>query len=57
MAGYHGGDVHGWWDAFNPTYNWSYTPREVKAWFKGYGFEKVKLTHKYSINMRGVYQG
>jgi 2-polyprenyl-3-methyl-5-hydroxy-6-metoxy-1,4-benzoquinol methylase len=57
MAGYHGGDVHGWWDAFNPTYNWSYTPREVKAWFETYGFKDIKMTQKYSINMRGVYRG
>jgi 2-polyprenyl-3-methyl-5-hydroxy-6-metoxy-1,4-benzoquinol methylase len=57
MAGYHGGDIHGWWDAFNPTYNWSYDPKEVKTWFETYDFKKIKLTHKYSINMRGVYRG
>ena len=53
----YGDDVHGWWDAFNPTYNWSYTPKEVKAWFEAYDFEKIKLTHKYNINMRGVLRG
>lgn len=56
MVALHGGDVHGWWDAFNPKYNWSYTPREVKDWFQWYGFGHIKLTQKYSINMRGIYR-
>ena len=50
----HRGNLHGWWDAFNPKYNWSYTPNEVKGWFKSEGFRKVKLTQKYNINMKGV---
>lgn len=57
MVTLHGGDLHGWWDAFNPTYNWSYTPREVKTWFEKYGFRDIKLTQKYNINMRGIYRG
>jgi SAM-dependent methyltransferase len=56
MVTRHGGDVHGWWDAFNPTYNWSYAPKEVKLWFETFGFEKIRLTQKYSINMRGIYR-
>jgi SAM-dependent methyltransferase len=57
MVARHGGDVHGWWDAFNPTYNWGFTPKEVKPWFVAYGFNDIKLTQKYNINMRGVYRG
>jgi len=49
-----GGDLHGWWDAFNPTYNWSYTESEVRRWFKEEGFGQIILTAKYNINMRGV---
>ena len=56
MVTLHGGDIHGWWDAFNPTYNFSYTPKQIRAWFEGCGFRDVKLTQKYSINMRGVYR-
>ena len=48
-----GGDVHGWWDAFNPRYNWSFEPREIERWFRDEGFEDIKLTQKYNINMRG----
>jgi len=50
----HGGNLHGWWDAFNPKYNWSYEPKEIKRWFKEEGFKKIKLTKKYNINMRGA---
>jgi len=49
----YGGNLHGWWDAFNPEFNWSYEPNEIKKWFKEEGFEKIKLTQKYNINMRG----
>lgn len=48
-----GGHIHGWWDAYNPQYNWSYEPKEIKRWFEEEGFMKTKLTKKYNINMRG----
>ena len=57
MIGMHGGNLHGWWDAFNPKYNWSYEPKEIKRWFKEEGFKKIKLTQKHNINMRGVKSG
>ncbi len=50
----YGGNLHGWWDAFNPEYNWSYEPKEIRKWFKEEGFKKIKLVQKYNINMRGV---
>lgn len=49
----YGGHLHGWWDALNPLYNWSYSPKEIKKWFQEEGFEQVELTQKYNINMRG----
>ena len=49
-----GGDVHGWWDAFNPIYNWSYHERDVDKWFREEGFRDIVLTAKYNINRRGV---
>jgi len=48
------GNLHGWWDAFNPMYNWGYAPNEIKGWFKEEGFRRIKLTQKYNINMKGV---
>jgi 2-polyprenyl-3-methyl-5-hydroxy-6-metoxy-1,4-benzoquinol methylase len=50
----YGGNLHGWWDAFNPEYNWSYEPEEIKRWFKEEGFKEIRLIKKYNINMRGV---
>lgn len=50
----YGSTLHGWWDAYNPEYNWSFYPLDVKQWFKENGFEKIKLTKKRNINMRGV---
>lgn len=49
-----GGDVHGWFDAFNPKYNWSWTEDEIMKWFQEEGFKNIKLTSKYNINMQGV---
>ncbi len=49
-----GGNIHGWYDAFNPTYNFSYTEDEIKKWFEEEGFHKIKLIKKLNINMRGV---
>ena len=51
----HGGNLHGWWDALNPTYNYSYTPSEVETWFTAEGFKEITLTREVMINMRGVY--
>jgi hypothetical protein len=48
-----GGDMHGWFDAFNPTFNWSFHEKEPKRWFKEEGFEKVRLVTKHNINMNG----
>ena len=50
-----GGTVHGWYDAFNPTYNFSYTENEIKKWFKEEGFAKIKITRKRNINIRGQF--
>jgi 2-polyprenyl-3-methyl-5-hydroxy-6-metoxy-1,4-benzoquinol methylase len=54
MMSKYGGHIHGWWDAYNPQYNWSFEPKEIKRWFEEEGFRKIKLTKKYNINMRGV---
>lgn len=50
-----GGDVHGWFDAFNPQHNWSFTEREVQGWFEEEGFSAIRLVKKYNINMRGQF--
>jgi len=54
MVQEYGSTLHGWWDAFNPEYNWSFYPIDVKQWFLKNGFGKIKLTKRKSINMRGV---
>ncbi|MGA2785826.1 MAG: class I SAM-dependent methyltransferase [Candidatus Bathyarchaeia archaeon] len=51
----HGGNLHGWWDALNPAYNYSYTPSEVETWFTTEGFRGITFTKNVMINMRGVY--
>lgn len=48
-----GGTFHGWWDALNPTYNFSYDEDEVRVWFEEENFSDIRLTQKYSINMQG----
>jgi len=50
----YGGNLHGWYDAFNPKYNWSYTPREIRKWYKENGFTEIIVTQKKNINIRGV---
>ena len=42
----HGGKLHGWWDAFNPKYNWSYEPKEIKRLLKKEKIKKIKMTEK-----------
>ena len=50
-----GGDVHGWFDAFAPKYNWSFSSDEVKDWFEKEGFANIKLRMiKQNINMNGI---
>lgn len=51
----HGGNMHGWWDALNPTYNYSYSPSEIESWFSKAGFKEIQLTREIMINMRGKY--
>lgn len=51
----HGGNLHGWYDAFNPIYNFSYHPIEIRKWFKNEDYKKIVLTKRMpSINMRGI---
>jgi len=45
-----GGDIHGWFDAFNPEFNFSFTPKEVEGWFEEEGFSKIKLRVKSHFN-------
>ena len=45
-----GGDIHGWFDAFNPEVNFSFMPEEVKKWFEAEGFHKIKLRVKSHFN-------
>lgn len=54
MVREHGGNVHGWWDAFNPEFNFSFSPKEIEKWFKEEEFKDIRLVKKYNINMRGV---
>jgi len=50
----HGGEIHGWFDALNPTYNWSHSPDEVKQWFIEEGFKNIRQTNTSNINMNGI---
>jgi 2-polyprenyl-3-methyl-5-hydroxy-6-metoxy-1,4-benzoquinol methylase len=50
-----GGDVLGWFDAFNPKFNWSHSADEVRQWFEDEGFINIKLRMvKQNINMNGI---
>jgi hypothetical protein len=51
----YGGTIHGWFDAYNSTYNWGFTEKEIKKWFKEEGFSNVKLVTKHNINMNGQF--
>lgn len=48
-----GSTIHGWYDALNPTYNFSYYEEQIRSWFEEEGFCKIKLITKYNINMNG----
>ena len=52
-----GGILHGWYDALNPIYNYSFTENEIKKWFEEEGFIKIKISQKYSINIQGQFGG
>ena len=53
----HRGNIHGWFDALNPTFNWSHSADEVKQWFEDEGFSEIKLRMiKQNINMNGILQ-
>ena len=52
----YGSDIHGWFDAFNPEFNWSFTTDEVKKWFEEEGFKDIKFKEKPNINMNGILQ-
>jgi 2-polyprenyl-3-methyl-5-hydroxy-6-metoxy-1,4-benzoquinol methylase len=55
MVKKHRGNIHGWFDALNPTYNWSYSSDEIESWFKEEGFSEIKLRMvKQNINMNGI---
>jgi len=56
MAKKYGGEIHGWFDALNPTYNWSHSADEVKQWFVEEGFTNIKKITKgnSNINMNGI---
>lgn len=51
-----GSDIHGWFDAFNPEFNWSFTTDEVKRWFVEEGFSDIKFKAHPNINMNGILQ-
>lgn len=62
MVWRYGGTIYGWFDAFNPKFNWGFTENEVKNMFIEEGFENIKLVHtisrfnvnkSYNINMIG----
>jgi len=50
-----GGNIHGWFDALNPKYSWSFSPEEVKQWFVEEGFSHIKYGNmKFNININGI---
>lgn len=51
-----GGEIHTWYDALNPKYNWSFYPYEIEEWFKAEGFQNIKLAKTRNINMRGIFR-
>jgi 2-polyprenyl-3-methyl-5-hydroxy-6-metoxy-1,4-benzoquinol methylase len=55
MVKKYNGNIHGWFDALNPTFNWSHSANEVKQWFEEEGFSEIKLKMvKQNINMSGI---
>ncbi|MBI2184730.1 MAG: class I SAM-dependent methyltransferase [Thaumarchaeota archaeon] len=56
LAEERGGDAHGWYDALNPEYNWSFSEKEIICWFKEEDFANIRLITKHNINVNGVKQ-
>ncbi len=55
MVKKYNGNLHGWFDALNPMYNWSHSAKEVQKWFEEEGFTKIKLKMvKQNINMNAI---
>ena len=49
------GNIHGWFDAFNPRYNWIFTEEEIKTWFEEEGFTSINLRLiAGQININGI---
>jgi len=50
-----GGNIHGWFDALNPDYNWSFDKEEIKQWFIEEGFTNIhEGDMKFNVNVNGV---
>ncbi|MGH2574859.1 MAG: class I SAM-dependent methyltransferase [Ignavibacteria bacterium] len=50
-----GGSIHGWFDALNPMYNWSFSEEEVIGWFRDEGFSNIRrINMTHNINMNGI---
>jgi len=49
-----GGDIHGWFDALNPTYNFSYSAKEIKNWFKDEGYSDVIHVREHTSFLKQV---
>jgi 2-polyprenyl-3-methyl-5-hydroxy-6-metoxy-1,4-benzoquinol methylase len=49
-----GKNIHGWWDALSPDYNFSFTEDEVIKMFVDAGFKDIKIVTKYNININAV---
>lgn len=46
-------NIHGWWDALSPTYNFSFTDDEIVSWFTEEGFVDLRKSHLGNINIIG----
>lgn len=46
-------NIHGWWDALNPTYNYSFTDDEIATWFREEGFTNFYKSSLPNVNMIG----
>jgi len=54
MTNLYGGNLHGWFDALNPEFNFSFLPKQVKSWFEEEQFVDITHVKAYNINMRGI---
>lgn len=46
------GDVHGWYDALNPKYNYCYNQKEIVDWYKD-DYIDIVVTETSNINING----